>query len=242
MSEDVNLTLETRDVVGKAVKKLRREGFLPGVIHDHGKTSIAVVGKYNEVLKAYQEAGKHHPIKVKIGNKNYTTLVKTATYDPKANVLNHIVFGAVQANEKVTTEIPIKLSEDIPAERASLIVIIQLDSVEVEALASSLPDELLVDASGLVEIGDKLTVADIKAPEGVVILTEPEHAIATVYEPGALAAANDAAGGDAEPEEAENVESEHDSSAVEGTQADEIRPGGKEQLESKDQGRNPEKK
>ena len=78
-------------------------------------------------------------------------------------------------------------------------------------------------------------------PEGVEVKTEAEHAIATVYEPSAVAAANDDAGGDAEAEDAGSVESENESNAEEGTQNDEIRPGGKEQKESKDQGRNPEK-
>jgi large subunit ribosomal protein L25 len=106
---------------------------------------------------------------------------------------------------------------------------------------SKIPDFLEYDGEKLIEVGDHLSVSDLTIPEGVELLTEPEHSIATVFEPSALAAANDAAGGDAEAEDAESVESEHESTAEEGTQDDEIRPGGKEQKESKDQGQNPEK-
>jgi large subunit ribosomal protein L25 len=205
-AEDINLSLKEREITGKAVKKLRREGILPGVIHDHGKPSVHVMGDYLDVYKAYQKAGKHQLINLTVGSKKYVALIKTAEFEPHKHMLNHVVFGAVKADEKVEAEIPIHLTDEIPAEKASLVVINQLDSVMVEALPSDLPNEIVLDASKLVEIGDKLTVADIVVPPGVVILTEPEHTIATVYEPGALAAANDAAGGDAEAETVEGEE------------------------------------
>ena len=225
-SEDVNLTLQERTVTGKAVKKLRREGILPGVIHDHGKPSIHVMGNYLEIYKAYQKAGKHQPIKLKVGAKNYVALIKTAEFEPYKHQLNHVVFGAVKADEKVEALIPIHLTEEIPAEKASLVVINQLDSVTVEALPADLPNEIILDASTLIEIGDKLTVADLIAPPGVVILTEPGQAVATVYEPGALAAANDAAGGTAEPEaeegeEAAEGEAEEDAAGASPTETSE---------------------
>lgn len=220
MSDDISLNLEERTVTGKAVSKLRREGLVPAVIHDHGKPSKVVMGTYLDLSRAYQQAGKHHPVELTAGSDKFTALIKDATFDPRKNQLSHIVFGAVKADEKVEAEIPIRLSDDIPAEKASLLVINQLDAVEVEALPKDLPDELLVDASGLVEIGDKLTVADIVAPAGVTILTEPEHAIATVYEPSAVAAANDAAGGDAVlPDEAEATEGEGETAPAEGETA-----------------------
>lgn len=232
-SDQITLDLETRTVIGKAVKRLRRNGQLPAVIHDHGKPSIHVSGNYLDIYKAFKQAGKHHPIELKVGKDSYIALIKDASFEPRNHLLNHVVFGAVKANEKVEAEVPIRLSEDIPAEKVSLIVINQLDAVLVEALPKDLPDEILLDASGLTEIGDKLTVADIVAPAGVTILTEPEHAIATVYEPSALAAANDAAGGTAEPEEAEEVPSEHESNAEPTGQEEEDQPGGKKQKEDK---------
>lgn len=246
MADDINLKLEQREILGKQVRQLRRDGLVPAVIHDHGKPSVHVMAPYLDIQKAYSQAGRHHTLNLKVGSKVYTALVKTVDYEPKKHRLNHIVFGAVKADEKVTAEIPVRLSEDIPAEKASLMVINQLESVEVEALPKDLPDEFMVDAAKLVDVGDKLTVADIVVPLNVTIMTEPEHAIATVYEPSAVAAANDALAGEAEPEDAENVESEEGSAEADQenteTQSEEIRPGGKEQKESHEQGTNPEKK
>ncbi|MGH7238087.1 MAG: 50S ribosomal protein L25, partial [Candidatus Saccharimonadales bacterium] len=178
MANDISLSLKTRKLTGKAVKTLRKSGQVPAVIHDHGKPSIVVEGDYREVLKAYQAAGKHHTVELSVGSKKYTALIKTAEFEPRKHQLNHVVFGAVEANETVTAEIPLRLDGDIPAERASLIVINQLEVVEVEALPKDLPDELIIDASVLVEIGDRVSVADIKVPSGVKILTESDHAVA----------------------------------------------------------------
>lgn len=219
--EDINLTLEKRTITGKAVKQLRRDGLVPAVIHDHGKPSIHVSGEYLKLHRAYMQAGKHQPIQLKVDNQMFTVLIKTAEFEPRKHRLNHIVFGAVKSDEKVTAEIPVRLSEDIPAEKTSLVVISQLDNVSVEALPKDLPNELVVDASTLIEIGDKVSVADIIPPHGVTIITDPNHVIATVYEPSALAAANDAAGGAAEAEAPaeEEVETTEESAEAETTES-----------------------
>lgn len=246
MSDQITLTLTARDTIGKGVKRLRRDGFVPAVIHDHGKASLHVQADYQSIFKAYQLAGKHHPVQVTADGKKYTTLIKSVTFDPHYNALTHVVFGAVSAHEKVEAEIPVHAvydegNESSPAERASLMVISNVSSVVVEATSDKLPDELTYDGEKLAQVGDHITVADLKIPEGVELKTELETVIATVYEPSAVAAANDAAGGDADAEDASSVDSEHESTAEVGTQADEIRPGGKMENEDKAQSHNPEK-
>lgn len=247
MADTLSLALEKREVTGKAVKRLRREGIVPAVIHDHGKASIVVSAQFLEISKAYQQAGKHHPLQLKAGGKTYTALIKKADFDPRTNFITHVVFNAVTANQKVDAEVPVhvKYDEDndaSPAERAGLIVLHQLDVVEVEAFPRNLPDAIHFDGEKLVAVGDQVTVADLIVPEGVEIKADPNHVVATVFEPSALAAANDAAGGDAEAGDEEAVASEHESGAVEGTQSDEIRPGGKKEFEDRNQGHDPEKK
>lgn len=212
MAQDsISLTLEPRNVTGKQVRQLRRAGTVPAVIHDHGKDSVVVQGDYMAMFKVWQQAGKHHPVNLKAGDKTYTALIKTAEFDPKKHLLTHVVFNAVDKNQKVDAEIPVHArysegNEASPAERNGLIVLTHLDVVQVKAVASKLPDFLEYDAEKLVEIGDNVTVADLAIPEDVELVTEVEHSIATVYEPSALAAANDAAGGDAEEAEGEAAE------------------------------------
>jgi large subunit ribosomal protein L25 len=237
MSDDtISLELEERTVTGKAVKHLRKSGQLPAVIHDHGKPSVVVQGDTVKMQKVWQQAGKHHPVELKAGGQSYTALIKSAEFDPRKHLLTHIVFNAVDKNQKVDAEIPIRPhydegNESSPAERNSLIVLAQLDTVHVKAIPSSLPDYLEYDAEKLVEIGDHVTVADLIIPEGVEVETEAEHSIATVYEPSALAAANDAAGGDAEEGEEPAEEGE-----TEGETTEENTDASGEKSESKPDG------
>jgi large subunit ribosomal protein L25 len=248
MTQDkISLTLDERTVEGKAVKYLRQQGIVPAVIHDHGKPSVMVQGDYQTVYKTYLAAGKHHPVILKAGSKNYTAMIKAVDFEPKKHMITHVVFGAVKANEKIEADVPIhpKYAEgddSSPAERASLIVINNLTTVLVEATASKMPDALYFDAEKLVKVGDHVTVADLEVPDGAEIKTEAEATLATVYEPSALAAANDAAGGTAEPGDEQVVETEvTPEDAEEHGEGDEIRPGGKKEFEDKSQGHNPEK-
>jgi large subunit ribosomal protein L25 len=202
MAQDtISLTLQTRKVTGKSVKHLRKQGIVPAVIHDHGKPSLHVQSSDKDLLKVWRQAGKHHAIAIKTDDKNYMALIKDISFDPKKHRLTHVVFNAVDRDQKVEADVPIHVrydegNEASPAERAGLIVLAQLDSVEVKATPSNLPDFLEYNGEKLQAIGDHLTVADLIVPEGVEVLTEAEHSIATVYEPSALAAANDAVGGD----------------------------------------------
>jgi large subunit ribosomal protein L25 len=130
-----------------------------------------------------------------------------------------------------------------PAERNSLIVLQQLETVEIKAVPSMLPDVLEYDGEKLIEVGDHVTAADLTIPKGVELVTDLDHTIATVFEPSALAAANDAAGGDAEEGDEQAVDSDVTPGTVEeSTEGDEQRPGGKKEAEDHDQATNPTKK
>lgn len=235
--DSVKLKLDERTVTGKAVKQIRKAGLVPAVVHDHGKESLVVQVEYQAMYHAYQRAGKHHPVELKVGDKTHTALIKNATFDPKKNSLNHVVFNAVKRGEKVTTEIPVHArydegNEASPAERSGLIVLHNLEVVEVEAQAKDLPDALFFDAEKLIEVGDHATVADLIVPAGVEVKTDPAQALATVYEPSALQAKNDALAGESEEASAEEVPADHESTAEQGTQAEEDQPGGKKQFEA----------
>ncbi len=248
MSQDkISLSLETRTVEGKAVKHLRKEGIVPAVLHDHGKDVVMIQGDTSTVLKAYRQAGKHHPIELTIAGKSYTVMIKSIEFEPRKQNLNHVVFNAVAANEKVEAEVPLHVrfdegNESSPAERNGLFVLPHLTSVVVKAVSSKLPDAIEYDGEKLVEVGDSITVADLVLPAGVEMVSDETQVIVTVNDPTVIAEANEAAGGDAEPGDEQAVESDTMPDTVEeNTDGDEIRPGGKEQKESHDQGVNPEK-
>lgn len=218
----ISIDVEKREIVGKGLNRLRGEGKVPAVIHDHGKDSIIVMGEQIGLQKIFREAGKHHPVEVKVGSKSYMTLIKDVSLHPKKQHITHMVFNAVRANEKVDAEVPVHIqyaegNDATPAERAGLIVLRNIEVVEVEALPKDLPDSLSFDGEKLVEVGDQVTVAELIVPKTVTVKTDAEQVLATVFEPSALQAANEAAGGDADDaapaEEAVQTETEGDAAS-----------------------------
>jgi large subunit ribosomal protein L25 len=204
---DKPVDLKERTTIRKGINALRREGMTPGVIHNHGGNSVHVVAATAELTKIFSSAGKHHPLELKVGSDKYLALIKDAQFNPVKRRLDHVVFQAINRNEKVHAEIPVHIEGDAPAEKLGLMILTQLDHVEVDALPRNLPDEFRVDAEMLAELNDAITVADIKVPDGVTILTEADHPIARVVETPAQAS---------EETEAEGEEGEGDASA-EGT-------------------------
>lgn len=235
MGEKVELAVELRTVTGKKVRDLRRDGYTPAIMYGHDMEAQAVMAPSVLVAKAVKTAGKHQPIELTVGGQKHLVMIKATDADPVKHQLRHVAFHAVKQNEEVETEIPVVIAGagETPAEKAGLVVLTGATSVEVKALPAKLPDQLEADGEKLVEIGDHLTVADLKAPQGVTIVTDATQTIATVYEPSALQAANEEAGGDAEVGDEAAVESEEGADTPQETQAQEDRPGGKKQNEPK---------
>ena len=233
MGEKVELTLQDRTIVGKAVKNLRRQGLVPAIVYGAKFETRAVQGQGLEMAKAYRTVGRRHPVEIHLGTQKKLAMIKSADLDPVKRTLRHIEFHVIKQNEKVETEVPIVIegTGETPAEKAGLVVLTTIDTVEIEALPSHLPDNLVLVGEKLAEVGDHLTIADLKVPEHVTVLSDPAQVVATVYEPSALQAANEAAGGDAKPEDVEDVAAEHGEDTDQDTQAEEDQPGGKKQFQ-----------
>lgn len=181
--EEITLTLEKREVVRKGLNSLKKTGQVPAVIHVPGKESINVSGSFIELNKVYNVAGKHHPVTLTLDGKNLLTIIKDADFDPKKHQLRHVVFGVLDRNEKVETEVSIVLVGDAPAAKVGLLVHQPTETLNIEALPSDLVDNIEVSIESLNEVGDKIVVGDIKAPNGVTILTDAEFPVAVVEAP-----------------------------------------------------------
>lgn len=225
MGNKIELKLDEREVHGKKVAQLRKESIVPAVVYGPGMKPVSVQADHNVLKKVYTQAGSHSPVHLTIGSKKRIAMIKDVEFDVVKHTINHISFHAVKANEPVHAEVPIRLvgEGESEAEKAGLIILQSLEKIEVKALPMDLPEALQVSVAELKEAGDKLTVADITVPSNVEIVdnddgregtadddaTIMDLAIASVYEPSALQAANDAAGGDAESADADEVEAEN---------------------------------
>ena len=222
MSQDkISIEVVKRDVVGKGLKSLRSSGQTPAVVHNHGGESILVTANTVELGKVYKKAGKHHPVEVIIDKSSHLAIIRDIDFEPTKHGLRHAVFQAIKQNEATEAEIPVVFAEgvDIPAAKKSLLVLKQLDTVEVKALPRDLPDVISIDPSSLVEVGDHITVADLVAPKGVTILTDPETQVAIIEMPRDQIAEADASAAalaeDSDKPAAAEPASEGDSSTAE---------------------------
>lgn len=228
MGDKITLKIDARDVHGKKVANLRRDGLVPGVVYGSGMEAISVQAVEGEVAKVVKAAGQHTPVQL-MGKKRRIAMIKDVDRDPVKHTIRHISFHAVRADEPVEAEVPIRLvgEGESAAERNGLVILQAIEKIEVKALPMDLPEALEVSILELAEQGDRVTVGDIKLPEGIEIVDKDDGrgdededeerqtimdlVIASVYEPSALQAANDAAGGDAEEADADAVESENGS-------------------------------
>lgn len=221
MGEKITLKIEKREILGKKVRVLRRQGLTPGVVYGAGMGSAAVQAEASEVSRVYKAAGKHSPVQL-TGLKRRIAMIKDVEMHPtRTGEILHISLHAVRADEPVIAEVPIELvgKGESAAERAGLIVLQAIEKIEIKALPMDLPEVLKVSLEKLEKEGDRVTVGDIILPAGVELVehddgregtadddvTVKDLTIASVYEPAALEAANDAAAGDAETAEADQV-------------------------------------
>lgn len=204
MGDKISLKLDKRDVQGKKVARLRQEGLVPSVVYGPGMEPVLAQSEYVETMKVVSRAGKHTPVQLTVSGKKRIGMVKHVDRHPVKATLRHISFHAVKANEAVTAEIPLHIAEgQSEAERAGLVVLQAIEHVNVKAKPADLPDELIISTDGLATTEDRVTLGDLQLPAGVELAEEEpdfELALANVYEPSALAAANEATGGDAEDE------------------------------------------
>jgi large subunit ribosomal protein L25 len=214
MGDKINVTLEAREVRGKKVAQLRKAGIVPAVVYGQGFEPILVQSTYGDLDKVVRTAGRHTPVQTTVAGKKKITMIKSVDRDPVKAHIRHVSFHVVKADEIVTAEVPIRLvgmGESI-AERAGLVVLQAIEEIEVKALPAALPDVLEVSMSKLETAEDKLMLSDLVLPRGVELADhelDMELVIANVYEPAALQAANDAAGGDTEETNVDAVEIEN---------------------------------
>lgn len=202
----ITLKLDERTAEGKKLAKLRESGFIPSVIYGGQNQPIMAQSKQVETTKIVRTAGRHTPINLTIDGKTKLAIIKNIDMDPVKHVLRHVAFHTIKQNEIITTEVPVVLVGigESAAEHAGLVVLQAIEHLEIKAKPADLPEALEISIINLETAEDKISVGDIKLPDGVEfadIDQDLELVIANVYEPSALQAANEAAGGEAEAEE-----------------------------------------
>lgn len=183
----VELHAEARSVLGKHVRRLRREGVIPANVYGHGP-SRAIQAPARVLERLLQEGGRTSIVSIALdGDVPQTALVKSVQRDPRSGRLLHVDFQAVALNEEVTASVPVHFVGEAPAAKIYGAVLLRpVAELEVEALAGDLPQAIEVDLSSLVELHDAIHAGEVQTPPGVRIITPAEEVIAVVL-PSAVA-------------------------------------------------------
>ncbi len=202
---DFSLKLQARTATGKKVSAVRKEGKVPSVVYGGQAEPINTMSEVVATTKIVNTAGRHSPVTLDIDGKKQLAIIKDIDFDPVRHRVRHVAFHAINKNEIITTDVPVVLIGlgESAAERAGLIVLQAIESLEIKAKPADLPESIEITIADLATADDKITIGDVTLPAGVEFADAEQDldlVIANVYEPAALEAANEAAAGDATDE------------------------------------------
>jgi len=185
--EKIALTAQVREKVGKGVARgLRRNQMVPAVLYSHGKsTPISMANK--DVTKVLNtEGGEHALINLKLeggaGAGEKLALIKDYSVDPISGKLIHLDLMEVAMNEKVKIQIAVHIVGSSIGVKEGGIFQYGQRNLDIECLPNQIPDFIQVDITNL-KVNESLHVRDVKAPEGVRILTDGDATVATIQPP-----------------------------------------------------------
>lgn len=169
---------QKREVFGKKVKALRREGKVPAIIYGSGIEPIPVTLNTKDVMQTLKLTGANTLITIKLGKKEHLTLIRDIQREVIKRDLLHLDFQAVSLEESITSTVPVVIVGEAPViKEYDALLITSMEILEIEAKAKDLPDTITVDVTGLLEIGDNIQVKDLVVSSEVNILEDPEEVV-----------------------------------------------------------------
>jgi len=182
--KQVTLSAIKREKTGKEIsKKLRKQGLIPAIVYGPRFQPFPIAVKFNELesilikhkgetLLFNLELSDGEPSKIQAILKDYQT-------HPITDKIIHIDFLAIHEEEAITLDIPLEfLGKPVGISKGGILEIL-LHELTIECLPSNIPDKIYVDISNL-DVGDVLHVKDIKVPEGVKVIDDPEETVITI--------------------------------------------------------------
>jgi large subunit ribosomal protein L25 len=211
-AERVNLEVRVREERGSAAaRRLRKTGFIPGVVYGGNAEPTAIAVAERELRKALTtDHGLNAILDVRLNGDTRPVILKEYQRDPITGRLAHIDLVVVRLDRPIQTAVTVELVGESPGDKEGGVLQQVAREITVEALPMEVPDRIEADISGL-EIGDSLRLADVPAPEGVRFVDDPdETVIATVTVPTRIE--------EPEPEEVEEGEEGAEVVAEEGAE------------------------
>jgi large subunit ribosomal protein L25 len=185
---EIVLNVEVREGAGSgSARAVRRAGQVPGVLYGGDKDPVAISVRANEFRKAlYTGKLLGHLVTLKFGAETQPVIAKDVQMHPVTDEPIHFDLYRVDAHQEIKIAVPVHFRnhDDSPGLKRGGTLNIALHDLIVSVPADQIPEELVVDLTGL-EIGSNVRVADIKLPASATATIDPETVVASIT--GAMA-------------------------------------------------------
>jgi large subunit ribosomal protein L25 len=193
---DIVLNVEVRERTGTGgARDTRRAGLVPGVLYGGDKDPVAISVKANEFRKAlYTGKLLGHLVTLKHGKETQSVIAKAIDMHPVTDEPTHFDLYRVAADQTIKIGVTVHFAhqDESPGLKRGGTLNVVLHEVLVSCHANQIPDEIVVDLTGL-EIGDSIRVSDLKLPKGVEAAVDADATVATVASASVMADADEAA-------------------------------------------------
>jgi large subunit ribosomal protein L25 len=182
-STKVTLDAAVREVFGKQVKHLRRQGQIPGTVYGKGFEPVSVTVDDKLFNSVYRKVGKTALVDLTITGKMAAVFVQAVQRHPVKRNIIHVDFKAVDLKVAIQIEVPVVTVGESPiVARGDAMVNHVLNSLLVEALPAELPQHIEVDVSELDELGKSIHVRDVVTEKGFRILNDGDQVLISLTE------------------------------------------------------------
>ncbi len=213
---EFQLAAEPRQARGKKNRKLRREGYVPGILYGPSTEPLSVQFRYRAIELTLMNAGGTNLIDIDVGGQSYPSLARDVQRDVVAGDILHVDFLAVDESQRINVEVPIMMEGQSPVVAAREgILITGRSSLTLEVFPSDIRDSIVIDLSVLMELGAEVLVKDLTFGENVTVHNDPNEMLAKIVQPAAARAEDDLEGEEGELEGEEGEEAEDAEEAVE---------------------------
>lgn len=183
MAEKVELIVTPRVASGKAAKRLRKDGILPANIYGHHEDSQSIqieVRDFERVLRLHAATGLIN-LRQSGDGAIQTALIRHVQHDPRSGKPIHVDFFRVSMSERLNVKVALRfVGEALGVKNEGGVLLHLLDTIEIEGMASDLPEFIEVDISPLTDIDSILHAGDVTLPDGFTLLTDANEGVAKI--------------------------------------------------------------
>lgn len=179
------LNVQPREMTGKQVKQVRKQGMIPVALYGPKYESANFAVAEKEFRKTFHTAGYSQLIDADVNGDAEKLLVKEVQIHPVTDEILHASLYVIDKNTPITAEVPVELVGLAPVQDLGLgFVVPALDTITIHCLPSKLISKIEVDITAMAEVGQSISISDLKLPEGVELDSSMDITTSVAYVAG----------------------------------------------------------